>query len=533
MAYNHAAIFKTPIFYDFLKNVVAQSGCGCELMFLRYQVGKNSILKLARCDKKDGVLAAHSAQGKHFDSWDVTVPQIAAERRECFFSLNSFYGSRKDKQNVCDVQNLFVDIDCHAAENVPARGKNWRNFVALLERKLKRDCLPVPYVVFTGRGLHLYWPITTGRKGKDVAPVWQVVERELGQYVQDLANTQYDMCDWNVDFGAMDVSRLVRFPGTYNKKARKWSFFVPTQYSDPEPLDTFVEFFLVNEKSAAKAYRKIPRQPRSLTFTKAEKAYALSRVKALEQLARSRGMHLEGMRNTFTTIYASMLAVAYPGTCEQKTLSFCRGFLPAQPEQEIMDTAICCKYKAYKWRDETIFARLAMSAEEIRTFKKTATYITLGKKLREKKQNKSRDLARNERKRKRADVYKRIPILYVNGHALSEIAKTLHISLSTVKRHLARLLRESTNREVKRYRRRKAEEAVAKTKKTGLAYQAKQHSAAWPICPAFGIACPSAATCDMGPHLSWKSCRAKRLLFFLENGSKWCVNKGVWGAPGL
>lgn len=465
MATKMARVFQSSIFADFLQNVVAAKNNGCGHLYVMQRTStkankKQHYVQLIRCDRKAEVLVRHSLNGKEYLPWDETIQTLAKEKRELFFSINSFYGAKRSNDNVCALQTLFIDIDQHNKNQI-INLKDIKEFVALLERKLLRDELPVPYAVMSGRGLHLYWPIKNCEK-KD-ACLWSAVERELGKYVQDLADDQDYMTGWDVDVAAMDTARIARIPGTYNKSAKRWSSFIPTRYSDAQLLDTFLEFFHLNEKKEKRAYRKrVSQENTAKSVSHAERVYAHARMCALEQFAYGRNLQLNGKRNTFTTIYASMAAIADHHKTEKLTLDFCQKFRPAQNKQEILDTAICCKIKYYSWRDETIFDRLGMNAQEISKYKATVKKVCYQGKVFRGKSNKTRDSERQKRKEEKARLYAKIPRLYVSGKSIETIAKELNVSRSTVSRHLNSLLLSSNNRSVKRYRKNRIRKKLKK-----------------------------------------------------------------------
>ena len=173
-------------------------------------------------------------------------------------------------------------------------------------------------------------------------------------------------------------------------------------------------------------------------------------------------MNLEGIRNTFTTILASTLAVIDPSTAAQKTLAFCKKLQPAQPICEITATIACCLRYQYKWKNETIAESLGMTREEYSLFTKIRVKKACLSALKKRTKNKTRNEARALRRKKKESLYNQIPVLFVQGYSYSEIAKQLGVSLSTVKRHAQALLRRSRNALVKKYRNQKNKETVAR-----------------------------------------------------------------------
>lgn len=269
---------------------------------------------------------------------------------------------------------------------------------------------------------------------------------------------------WEVDSKVQDVARIMRVPGTFNKSARVWTRFITNEHGTPSTIEQLCDAFSITEEDTKKEKRVLrgPQTNMSSSATSEDISAAEQRLIALYEFAERREMNLEGIRNTFTTILASTLAVIDPSTAAQKTLAFCKKLQPAQPICEITATIACCLRYQYKWKNETIAERLGMTREEYSLFTKIRVKKACLSALKKRTKNKTRNEARALRRKKKESLYNQIPVLFVQGYSYSEIAKQLGVSLSTVKRHAQALLRRSRNALVKKYRNQKNKETVAR-----------------------------------------------------------------------
>lgn len=502
MKRHHTQIYTSEIFTDFFKHVLAANNDGKESLYIMASNGAKKYLKLIRCDNKSSILIDRVVDGKEYLAWNKVIPDVASKKLEMFFSMNSFFGERSTNK-IHSLQNCWVDIDNHSnvvtfeTAEIFCRDLFWR---------LKHDEIPLPYCVFTGRGIHLFWPLIPCEK--KYLPAWSCVQKALVNYVGEVMEELDYMTGWNVDPKVRDAARIMRIPGTYNKSARAWTRFITDEHGQPSTIEQLCDAFLITEEETKKEKRTLRclQQNTVPTTTDKDITAAEQRLIALYEFAQRREMNLEGVRNTFTTILASTLAVIDPSTAAQKALAFCKRLQPAQPVCEITATIACCLRYQYKWKNETIAERLGMTHEEYSLFTKTHVKKACLSALRKRTKNKTRNEERAFRKKKKEELYNQIPILFVQGYSYSEIAKQLGISLSTVKRHAQALLKRSRSAVVKKYRNQKIKEAVARIKDGRIS------------------PCLLNYKTNQGNTGNEKR-RAKVLLFFAKTVSKRCVNK--------
>ena len=110
----------------------------------------------------------------------------------------------RTKTNVKSVKSFWLDLDC--GDDAPYATKQEGHDA--LRAFCKRTGMPKPFVVDSGRGLHVYWPL----EQSILAAIWQVYANSL---VKLCAARGLDIKDPGC---STDVARILRVPGTLNYK---------------------------------------------------------------------------------------------------------------------------------------------------------------------------------------------------------------------------------------------------------------------------------------------------------------------------
>lgn len=187
--------------------------------------------------------------------------------QDAFFALGKFKTNENRKVINCDMmQAFFLDIDCGESKIAPDKNGRIKGYVdqqagmAALKQLCSTLKLPKPTIVNSGRGWHVYWPLT------------EPVEREKWL---DAAHTFKARCldsGFHIDPDVpADAARVLRIPGTKNFKddpahdvvvmheseAISYEEFValigplaprkPT--FQPKPLDEFTKALMGNKQS--------------------------------------------------------------------------------------------------------------------------------------------------------------------------------------------------------------------------------------------------------------------------------------------
>ena len=123
---------------------------------------------------------------------------------DAYFALGTFdeAGSR-EAANVKQLRAFFLDLDCGPTKEYASQSEALRS----LQNFCKQTQLPRPTLINSGRGIHVYWRLTTP------------VSRETWQPIADKLKT---LCRKHKLFAdpvvTADAARVLRVPGTHNHK---------------------------------------------------------------------------------------------------------------------------------------------------------------------------------------------------------------------------------------------------------------------------------------------------------------------------
>lgn len=134
------------------------------------------------------------------DQW---VDRFLRKKRNVFFGVAKYKGDEgRTKQNVAALKSFWLDIDCGEGKDYPSQVEGF----TALRAFCKASGLPKPIVVNSGRGLHIYWPLTEAITREQ----WEPVAARL----KEVCATQ----GLSVDNSCFEAARILRVPGTYNFK---------------------------------------------------------------------------------------------------------------------------------------------------------------------------------------------------------------------------------------------------------------------------------------------------------------------------
>lgn len=138
------------------------------------------------------------------DALSNAVIRIDIAGGNVYYAMSSFVAAGNRKQvNVKQTKALFIDIDC--GEDKPFADQ--REGAKALKTFLKASGLPPPMVINSGRGLHVYWPLTEALDPTD----WQ----PLADALKECAKHHGFEIDPAV---TADSARVLRPVGTHNPK---------------------------------------------------------------------------------------------------------------------------------------------------------------------------------------------------------------------------------------------------------------------------------------------------------------------------
>jgi len=145
---------------------------------------------------------------------DREVANQVEQGRDVFFGCAKFgTNENREQENAKYFKSFWMDIDCGPSKATPdsKTGKiagyiDQETGLAELKRFCKVIGLPKPIIVNSGRGLHVYWPLTNVISQEQ----WKPVSKRIRQ----LCVTHKLI----VDPACFESSRVLRVPGTFNFK---------------------------------------------------------------------------------------------------------------------------------------------------------------------------------------------------------------------------------------------------------------------------------------------------------------------------
>jgi hypothetical protein len=147
---------------------------------------------------------------QYLDELPATITKWG-DSKDIYFALSTFETKgKRTADNARYIRSLFIDMDGYETKKAAAMALN--GFMV----KTGLDLLGTPYIVDSGGGLHCYWPFT-----QDIAvDEWKPVAENLKRLCKQEALS----IDMTV---TADSARVLRFPGTFNNKAK---------YATPRPV---------------------------------------------------------------------------------------------------------------------------------------------------------------------------------------------------------------------------------------------------------------------------------------------------------
>ena len=177
---------------------------------------------------------------------DEISEQFVADNRNAFFAVAKFKtDADRKKDNVQSLKAFWLDIDCGESKaEVNEKTGRPDGYVdqdaglQALEEFRELIGLPDPILVNSGRGIHVYWPLTE----EVTREQWEPVAVRL----RELCFTH----ELYVDPAVFEVSRVLRVPGTYNfKDDPAKSVFVMSE-ADPVEFNELRDLLGVKEAPA-------------------------------------------------------------------------------------------------------------------------------------------------------------------------------------------------------------------------------------------------------------------------------------------
>ena len=151
---------------------------------------------------------------KTLEEVEAKADSLVAEGRCAYFSLGKFLTDKSREADNCGwMQAFFLDIDCGEDKAKPDKNGRIKGYIdqATGMQALKDLCkdtgLPQPTIVNSGRGWHVYWPLTEAVEKDKWVPVAEAFKNLCvkHKFIGDPAVPS-------------DAARVLRIPGTKNFK---------------------------------------------------------------------------------------------------------------------------------------------------------------------------------------------------------------------------------------------------------------------------------------------------------------------------
>ena len=134
---------------------------------------------------------------------------------DIYMTPNSFLKPDRKSENIFNINALYVDIDCHD-DNIKVTKEMLTEVTDMLTKHFNVTIPEPTMIVFSGRGMHLYWKIDSAPS--QLADYWSGMESNLlNKFSEILNGTPFE-----ADERVKDVSRVLRVPGSYNSKSKSF-----------------------------------------------------------------------------------------------------------------------------------------------------------------------------------------------------------------------------------------------------------------------------------------------------------------------
>ena len=195
---------------------------------------------------------------KFYESIDAlanAVIRIDIAGSNVYYAMSSFIDTTSRKQvNVLKTKALFIDIDC--GEDKPFADQ--REGAKALRDFLKASGMPKPMIVSSGRGLHVYWPLT------------EALDPDEWQPLADALKTCAQSHGFEIDPSVTaDSARVLRPLGTHNpKNGAEVMLLKDAPDNDPDDLrQVLAQFIGVSMPKKASAPRGLAAQAKVSSIT--------------------------------------------------------------------------------------------------------------------------------------------------------------------------------------------------------------------------------------------------------------------------
>lgn len=366
-----------------------------------------------------------------------------------YITANSFSGLNRSLDGLFSLHNLVIDIDCHGVSGglaLDIEALLWR-----LQHDVWGMTIPSPTsIVYTGRGLQLWWSIT-GISSKFKTFYDELLDLMISCLETFIVASGKGLFDdfsmFHVDSAASrNAIGFFRLPGTFNTKT---GAYVTYEVIGPsyDLMDLFEQMKSLGTEAAPLPDTLSPpsySDDSSLpAFGKFEWiAQAERRVESLLLLRELRGASTgaEERNNLSFMIYNALVPCYGHEVAYARMADFNKGFKVPLSQREL-NAVICTakKKNGYQYTTPKMMEFLGITEDESRQINLVKDSIYLNKR--------KRSVAQTATKKQARDA--EIISLYSNGLTLNQVGQTLNLNIKTVQKVVNSLdsSRKSTRKE--------------------------------------------------------------------------------------
>lgn len=407
----------------------------------------------------DGYIAIAAKKDKeyvqyHYKVNDLTynIGKAISLDANIYMTPNSFFMPKRKIENIRKLNALYIDIDYYNIENL--KTYDHERILAILENDYFGQDVPEPsFVIYTGRGLAVYWLIEP--VPIKVLPLWNSIQKFFVDKLKDMG----------ADSKSIDGARIMRLAGTINDKTGLRSKLYMYDENLVYTLRDIQNDYLpqLTPYINNPAYKGKGRKAKVVNFyTLYSLHYArLNDILKLQELrsgyCRNNDGELteEGQREFMCFLYRYWYCCYCndPGQALENALEFNQGFKIPLANNEVEKITVQAEkayekwlldspngvYKrgGYNYKNETLIEKLNITDDEMKVM---TTIINPNEKLR-RKLVKERKARRNEdgltkREAEKQRKIREVKELFSQGLKQKEIVEKLGIAKSTVSKYI-------------------------------------------------------------------------------------------------
>lgn len=321
---------------------------------------------------------------------EFTQQMHVSEKLDYYIAKNPSKNGKRTLGSMCSLENIVIDIDCHQQKVITEELRpTLDEFLWHLQGELFVDnIVPEPsYVVYTGRGVQLWWTFESNNVTKCYLGKFDKVKETWINHIKaTLATFQSDF-PLTVDQGAsMNNMGLVRLPGSVNTRTgsivevagdRVDRYDLHREYDNLTPLP--------GEKMAQRHYAK----NENFDWAALSK-YRIELITKLRDL-RNAPIGQETRNDMNFLVYCAALMANSPEAAYIIMERFNMSFKEPMRPNELKNVVCSAKRKdGYKFRTSTLLKKLNVTTEEAVAIGVSANGVARGK-----------NDARNERRAKK------------------------------------------------------------------------------------------------------------------------------------